>query len=849
MIATAILAGCGAGGGSGDGVVGPGGGDPDDPDDPGGGGDWPDWDDGDGSVGPLPEGTNVAVVETLATPMEYFNLRATIPVARGPFPRADGKMPFAIRNWDDQIVEAQVETVTRYPEPGAGADVVEVIGRVGTPPFAAPGTSIFYAIVASPHDPQPLPAGGPVEQLQNGPLLVPAAVQLLLADPNNLRIRTRDCFGNQYVHRPTTAEHQQLTKFGETQAQVRSHGSLMPEPFVTGSNGTLAHLMGVHSYMSTFRQEGMLGLDLRIHNAHSGLDTTDPADDPLGTIYFETLEVIVPIGWRVLQEHVDPMVGEPYLEGDYRVYPIVKPIGGNKLHVMGWQQQFHRRLMVTLDNAADRAQLLLDSSGLGFVKDYHDPVQGHRAYSWWNPGTARYFTTNHQLPTLDFIGSGAIRAELIGELHSLKNHFTVGSGNGQYPVWSPRLGWAHPYGVGYGGMTGGDEIVMFDGIRTAWAASQGGYQLATLRHRMHSDRQANAIFDKEGDPTQVNRWVIPNGDQPYVPFLFYMLPFLNQGDPFGVGQAPTFQVDAVRGSNRQPDYEDELFSFDPHDQQHMIRYTHTPKVLVWLGNDTLAKDDLKMQAEVWHLSYHQFYKNQYGDTQVDGLLAHRNHIAQFPGAGFGFGRGEGWGLDAALSVFAFASNEWRSTKRPWLDLIAQNLSNGIGSCNGFVQATISQKFVNALYRARQQIEQAIIENAFRGMIETVYKNTDAGYLALMEDVLASSTQAFIGPMAWTPGEFAPWTYTAIGPLDAGLGTFCSAAEIPSDGITPNYENYQNWSSFAWGYQQTGNAAFLDKATVQAGGGDLLESLKNNGTYNLGNRAALLAMMQNFAGDI
>ncbi len=36
----------------------------------------------------------------------------------------------------------------------------------------------------------------------------------------------------------------------------------------------------------------------------------------------------------------------------------------------------------------------------------------------------------------------------------------------------------------------------------------------------------------------------------------------------------------------------------------------------------------------------------------------------------------------------------------------------------------------------------------------------------------------------------------------------------------DWENYQNWSSFAWGYQQTGNNAFLDKAQVQSGGGDL-----------------------------
>lgn len=843
MLMGALLASCA--GSSGGGFIDPGAGDGGD----GGGGDWPAWDDGGGSINPLADGTDVALVESLASPMEWFNLRVTMPVPRGTFPRSDGKIPFAIRNWDDQVLAAQVETVTRYPEAGAGADVVEITGRVSRPPGFTAGMPLYYGIVASPHDPLPVVEGNERVKLQWGPIQVPEAVRLLIADTDSIQIRTHDCFGHEYLHRPLATQHKKLTKYGQTTAQMRTHGSLQPTTWVDGSNGTLSHMMGVHTYISTFRQEAMIGFDMRIHNAHSGFDQGDAMDDPSGTVYFEEVEVMVPLGWSVLQDVVDPMFGDSYVEGGYRVFPVVKPAGGNKLHVMNWQQQFHRRLMITLDNNVDRAGVMLNAGGIGFVKDVTDPTEGHEGYSWWNPGTARYFSVNHQLPLLNHVGQGNVRNELYGDYNSLANHVRAGTGTGQYPVFSERLGWAHPYGVGYGGMTGGDEVIMFDGVRTAWSASQSGIQLALLRHRMHSDRQADAMFDRNGDPTHVNQWIIHGSGLPYAPFLIYMLPFLNHGDPFGVGDAPMFQVNHVRGANRQPDYEQTLSGFAPHDQQHMVRYTHTPKVLVWLANDTLAKDDLTMQAEVWHLSYHEFNKNQWGDTQVNGLLAHRDHIAEFPGSGFTFSRGEGWGLDVASSVYAFASDEWRSRNAPWFNQIADNLNNGIGSCNGFIQANVNEKFVNGLYRARQQIEHSIIENGIRGMLETVYKGRDAGYTALLENVLTQSTEAFIGPMAWYPGEFAPWTYTAVAPIPGEEGIWCDASQIPANGYAPSYENYQNWSSFAYGYEVSGNSAFLDKAQIQAGGGDLLPSLLNAGTNNLGNRAALIAMMQRLNGEI
>src|SRR5204863_4388303 len=144
---------------------------------------------------------------------------------------------------------------------------------------------------------------------------------------------------------------------------------------------------------------------------------------------------------------------------------------------------------------------------------------------------------------------------------------------------------AHPWGVADGGMAGGDEIYLLDGVIAAGAASTAGYRLHQLQHRMYTERQPNVLYNMDGRHTALEQWIVQGPSYAYVPIWWYNGPMLWASDPFGFGQAPTFQVDYVAQAGLRPHYEDFLFDYAPIDEAHLVRYTHNVKVLAWLGND------------------------------------------------------------------------------------------------------------------------------------------------------------------------------------------------------------------------------------------------------------------------
>jgi len=124
---------------------------------------------------------------------------------------------------------------------------------------------------------------------------------------------------------------------------------------------------------------------------------------------------------------------------------------------------------------------------------------------------------------------------------------------------------------------------------------------------------------------------------------------------------------------------------------------------------------------------------------------------------------------------------------------------------------------------------------------------------LLRDVLVKSLEAFIGEMSWFPGQFGPWRYTGVGPLNSHVPAWCSRAEMPADAFTAgDIETFQDWSSFAYGYQLTLDPLFIKQAWTQAGGhnfDELLMRLRSAGTNNIENRTALLALMQRLDGEL
>ncbi len=778
-------------------------------------------------------GAVVAVLELDAPSRETFVLRGTVPVPKGTFPRPDGKLPLAIRNHTGNVVPSQVEIVTRYPNDDDGADVVEVLGRVQVPPGTAPGQRIQYQVVTDLQDPGKLP--------------IRSDVLTLISKPGNVVVVAQDYFGHEYKLDLFQGLRQRFQE-GSVDVRRKGHAALS---FVTygamksGSNigapsGALQHLFGVHAYATAWAYGDALSLDLRVNNGASGHDKTDPSDDVLGLQYFKSIELRVPSGWNVVQDVLDPFSGSPTTQGGVTSYPLVKPMPGGKLHVMPSQASFHRRLALVKDGEQVVGQSILAQEGLGFARRGTSPDSGAQLFSFFNPQTSNYFPQRRALPDLSYLGTENIESKALYEYNNAKTALETGN-KGNYPIEATALGWAHPWGVGYGGMTGGNEIFLYDGLKTAEIGTPESYRAYEFSHRMYVERQPIALYNKDGQPSKLEDWLIQGASFSYVDMFFFMRLLPAGGDPFGFNQAPQFQVTATRQADKDPDYEPALLGFDPIDFQHYIRFTRSAKVLTWLGNDLLAKDDLKMAAQVFRLSYHEYANNAYGSAIQSGLKSAMAAVAAAPDVGMNFGRGEAWGVDCALAAYSTMDLDERATWRPWFAKISDTLAKGQSACNGFVQSVINSKWLNGTYRTRSSIEQAITENALVGMVATVFRGVDSARKAQTEASLQDSLYAMIGPMAWSSQYKAPWSYMAVAPLEASSPPFCGS--LPPNGVDEGPDMFQTWSSFAYGHELTGDPKFMQKALEMAGGSQLLLSLKAKGFSNLENQAALIAACQ------
>jgi hypothetical protein len=814
----ASVHGCGGGGGGG-----------------GGGGSGPSFD--------LIPGSEIGALEVVLPQAQSFVLHGTLPLAPGIFPLQSNQTPLGVLDYDGTPLPAQLEIVSRYPSAQDGADVVEVLARVRRDPAKSPGQRAQYRIAAlsNPFTVPSAPSG--MAALTSGPLDLPSSVEQLVSNPSGILISARDCFAHVYFAQPLAGGGSKtVLRHGFAKSTVRSYDVMQPIAPVGGAQGTLDHLFGVHAYVSTYAGEPVVGLDLRITNGHDG-HSASALDNPLGKVYFDGLYVTVPNGWALVHDVDDPAIGTPFVLNNETVFPIVAPLANDKLHVMPSQGQFHRRMALVPVGQEQRAIDLLDRKGLGFARRGSSAPDAPAWLSWWNSASARYLPQRTLLPSLEHVGIGNIRNTLANEYGVLLGHMQNGTSSGNYPIASGVLGWAHPYGVSYGGMTGGAEIHIAEGVETLESASVEGYLNYELTHRMHSERHPNVLYALDGEPTSVEDWVIDFVGGDYVPMFFYMA-LLPGNDPFGFDEVEQFQVQAVAGQGRQPAYEGALLGFAPHDEQHLIRYTRSAKALVWMGNDDIAKDDLRMQAELFRLSWHPYFNTENQHLQSTGMAFARKTANDYPHKGLDLGRGEGWGIDVTCAAYSTSSNAWRAQVRPWFDLVPELFRDG-QTCAGFLQATFSGQMLGGQYRARQSIEAAILDNALRGVLESVYQGEHAQKVAILKLVLTEAAYGMISPLAWDEVQHAPWSVSATGPFDINLPVYCSS--LPADAHSAWVDNYQCWPTLGFAHELTGASAFLSRATEMAGGGVLLDKLQQGGLSNMPNRASLLALMQQKAG--
>ena len=252
--------------------------------------------------------------------------------------------PLVVRDSDGTFVLPQLEVVSRYPNNANGAAVLEVLATVRRPANVPPGGSVSYDILSSEGvDLASIaPFGAFNDPLES--LSVADSVLELLTHPIGPYVRARDVHGNWYAASLLNGVSLQLgepgatdwTRRGHVTASLRNYATMTPAMIEPVSGQPLDHLFGVHSYLGAFDRAGYLSLDLRLVNAFSNANGSTTADDPIGTVYFRDLEVVLPAGYGLVPTVQDQALGTPYDAGyGLTAWPLAKNPAGEKSHAIG----------------------------------------------------------------------------------------------------------------------------------------------------------------------------------------------------------------------------------------------------------------------------------------------------------------------------------------------------------------------------------------------------------------------------------------------------------------------------------------------------------------------------------
>ena len=797
----------------------------------------------------------LARLETQVPSGPSFILRGTIPVPPGTYDPDNltagdlsAAYPLVVRDFDGSLVLPQIEVVTRYPASSEGAAVVELLAPVTRPTNLPTGASFTYEVLSSQgvNLAELAPFGAFSDPLEA--ISVPAELIELAHHPIAPYVRARDVHGNWYAASVVNNVGAQLGEPGATDwvrrghvaAQFRNYATMLPfEP--EGISGTpLEHLFGVHSYLGGYTGEGYLSFDVRVSNAFSNGDGQTSADNPIGDVYFRDLEIVLPTGYGLIPMVKDQALGTSYGIGfGLTAWPLAKNPSDGTCHVFGQGFQFHRRFAIATESNLVEALEFTQRYGQGFCQPGF-AQGGSPLWSWWNPATSNYFPQRHALPNFESVGREAVLAEIENDFQHITSRLATGE-SGAPPLTSTALGWAHPYGQDYGGVSGGLGIHIYEGVPTAWAAARNGYRHLETLHRMQMDRTRNVIFDADGTFARLDEWLQEGTSGPYFPGNFYMVA-LPGHDPFDWADAPTHQEQAAESLGLVPDYANDLLAYESYDMQHLIRATRAAKALAWLGNDPVAKDDLRGQAALVEMSYNLAYSSPFGHAVPTGMRADRDFVEEHPGIGMEFSRGEGWAIDTMAAAFALGEPAYREPLRQWFRDLVDTVQLGQAQCSGFLTAELSSKTLDGNYRTRQAFSHAIVENGLYGVLKSTLAGTGTAHEAILEDVLKRALYALVDAKYWDPVQLAPYQQVAVAPLDYSAPLFCDV--LPPDGVSENYfDFYQCWSSFAYGFEMTLDPIFLGYASLLVGDSDLGSALEADGTSNVQNRAALLALVQ------
>lgn len=784
------------------------------------------------------DGPVVAKLRVTAPATPHMVLRGTIPVPKGMVLEGAERTPFAVLS-DGSPTITQVETVTRYPDAADGADVVEILAHVRRPDDVEPGATLDYDVVFSPHE---------TEEYEASP-----AVETLLTAPGALKLVAHDPLGHRYEadlldkarHRTADVA---VTRSGPVVNEVRVPEVLRPVTPVQGATGTLPRLMGVTAFVRHFRRQDFVAVDLYVHNAFDGKDDSVDWDVAMDDLYFEDLSLRLPRGWKVLHAYETPYSGPAVEVGNMQEAPIVGALPGGKMHLMHRQSQFVRRMVITRESSEALARVELERGNLGFCIPGRD-ARGDELWSWWNESTARFMPQNHPIADLSGMTSpAAIDGEYRARLQPLLDQVRTGAA-GSYPTTSGALGWAHPFGVAYGGMTGGERIDQVPGVDVAWSGSTAAYRYTELRSKMVLERQPYALVSSSGMPTRLEDHVRPTGNHgSWVPFDM-MMTFVGDHSYFPFEAGPRAQADYVTSHGLQPAYAQALRDYQPIDMQHLIRYTNDLKTMLWLGNDSLARLQLRQTAELVRMTHHEHFVGDWGYVGGLSLKLRQRHVAEYPGTGVAYGRGEGWGFFAMAAAYAMEDDEFRDRMRPWLAEVARVVRAGQSDCTGNITAYRIMNHGDGRYLTRQSFELSFVINALESLRRTVFEGVDQETARVLRDTIVDAAYSTVQMPFWDPSFGGHMKLVGVGQADYSVPDFCGNLPPDANYGSTTVDHETPMPTWAFAYRMTGDPLFLQRATAGIGvTGNLEAELNVLGPTKVPHSALLLGMVQHMAAS-
>ncbi|MCP5022180.1 MAG: hypothetical protein GY930_10420 [bacterium] len=764
------------------------------------------------------------------TQVEY-TLHGTLPIPSGTWDGDRQHPTLTVRNYDGSLAPTQMEVVTRSST--GDPEVVELIARVQRDPATAPGTQIDFEVV--------LHAGTPA------PIQVESEIQQLIRLPEQIVMRTADVYGNEYEADLLADLHTGLgrvLKSGSQLMQLGSHEMLLPS---AGSDPAtcLPHMMGLQVYTTVFSGGSAIALDLIVHNAMTGLDEETETDDLMDDLYFFNLRMEIPQGWVLLSAFENPHeTGLVNLPGGNRAeMQIVNALPNGKLHLLPRQARFTRRFYLARETAEglEQARALKTKAHMALLKRPRTQSQRSGQWSWWNPTTSFYYPQKFPLPVLSDFDLGIIEGQLQSRFDRVVQQTSSG-GTGLYPFVTAAMGWCHPWGIPYGGATGGDEINFVDGLKTAVTESITGYRLAEISAKAYMDRQPVGFYGLDGAPLR-SRDLLQLDPQS----RFYISAHF-QLSPSGIHDFPRFDlapknhIQTVLSQGLQPDYETDLRGWDHVDIQHLIRYTRNYKTLIWLGNDALAKDEMRLIAELYRLSYPEVRASAWNHVQGTGMLFDQNYVLNNPQQGVGVGRGEAWGMDACCTAYAVSGSDFRTRFRPWFQLFADVIRDGQSACTGNLVSFYISNYFGGQYRVRQSFEVAMVEQSLRSIGECVFKNLPGSTYVELRNAQIGSTYSSVNAPVWDETMGGPLFRVGVGSSQGGPSDFCQSTP---PGATSNFVDHTDyWNAIAYTQAVAPDPLLLtriqrmiDMATTVQGVSPL------HGTNRIEARAAMLYLLE------